>query len=51
MRLKVNPDLGAININSNRSTSLMFEVFSAFGTVGLSAGIATLVWQQNLLLY
>ncbi|NLZ15071.1 MAG: TrkH family potassium uptake protein, partial [Erysipelotrichaceae bacterium] len=32
-------DLGAININSNRSTSLMFEVFSAFGTVGLSVGI------------
>ena len=29
----------AININSNRSTSLMFEVFSAFGTVGLSVGI------------
>lgn len=32
-------DLRAININSNRSTSLMFEVFSAFGTVGLSVGI------------
>lgn len=32
-------DLNTLNINSTRSTSILFEVFSAFGTVGLSIGI------------
>lgn len=37
--LENNLDLESININSSKSTCIMYEVFSAFGTVGLSTGI------------